>query len=134
MYFLKLNITIKLLNNKNPGFYPRLAARTVEKNHTVLNGVLQMVYLSAPYTFEDPQPGTGYGLSIFLIDAASGILRGMRYVGLSTEFSKNFRTAVERQRQLPFKSSDYFANINHVNKNYSTRELVQRASEWCKIK
>jgi hypothetical protein len=42
------------------------------------------VHLSAPFTFEDPKPGTGYGMSIFLIDAASGILRGMRYAALST--------------------------------------------------
>ncbi|MFA5322147.1 MAG: hypothetical protein WC373_05680, partial [Smithella sp.] len=60
------------------------------------------VHLSAPFTFEDPTPGTGYGLSIFLIDAATGILRGMRYVSLSTEFSQKFKFSVERQKEKPF--------------------------------
>lgn len=92
------------------------------------------VHLSAPFTFYEPKPGTGYGLSVFLIDAATGIIKGMRYVGLSTEFSNKFRNAVELQRQLPFKSSDYFASINHINQNYSTRDLVKRASSWCKFK
>lgn len=92
------------------------------------------VHFSAPFKFEELNPGIGYGLSIFFIDAATGILRGIRYVGLSTEFSHKFKNAVELQRQLPFNNSNYIESLNIITQNYSTRDLVQRASAWCKIK
>jgi hypothetical protein len=92
------------------------------------------VHLPQPFTFEDPKPGTGYGLSIFLVDAATGILEGMRYVALSTDFSRKFRDAVERQKSKPFDHDAYNMELQQVYSNYSTEDLVKRADAFCRIK
>ena len=92
------------------------------------------VHLSQPFTFEELQPGTGYGLSIFLVDAATGILRGMRYVGLSTDFSRKFKYVVERQKANPFDQAAYIAEIQQFFQNYTTEDLVKRADVLCQIK
>lgn len=92
------------------------------------------VHLSAPFTFETLQEGMGFGLSIFLVDASTGILRGMRYVGLSTDFSQRFKKSVERQKLLSFNKATHQKAIEQVYANYSTSDLVQRADSWCRIK
>ncbi len=92
------------------------------------------VHLSMPFTFEDPEPGTGYSLNVSLIDAATGILRGIRYVGLSTDFSQKFKDAVNRQKLKTFNLSLYNSEIQQVYGNYSTQDLVKRADVFCRIK
>jgi hypothetical protein len=92
------------------------------------------VHLSQPFTFEEPKPGTGYGLSIFLIDAATGILKGMRYVGLSTDFSRMFKDAVERQKTMTFDKSLYEYEIKQTYDTFDTKNLVNRADVFCRIK
>jgi len=92
------------------------------------------VHLSAPFEFMELREGLGFGLNIFLIDAATGILKGMRYVGLSTDFSRRFQKAVERQKQMSFDKAEHFRTIQRIYGNYSTDDLVERADSWCKIK
>jgi len=91
------------------------------------------VHLSRPFTFEDPEPGMGYGLTVFLVDAATGILQAIRYVGLSRDFSNRFQKVVERQKEEPFNRAEYDAKLNYIYRNYSTRDLLKFADAWCKI-
>jgi len=92
-------------------------------------------YIDAPYTvhlshefeFMDLQQDMGYGLNIFLVDAATGILKVIRYVGLSTDFSNRFRKAVERQKHAAFDKESYNAAISQIYRNYSTDDLVKQA-------
>lgn len=92
------------------------------------------VHLSKEFTFDELQEGMGFGLNVNLIDASTGILKVIRYVGLSTDFSRRFMKAVERQRKIDFDKTKYFAAIQQIYGNYSTDDLVQRADAWCKIK
>lgn len=92
------------------------------------------VHLSQPFTFEELKEGTGYGLTVFLIDSATGILRGIRYVGLPTDFSRKFREAVERQKTKPFDKATYDAEIEQVYRSYSPADLAKYADAFCKIK
>ncbi len=92
-------------------------------------------HLSAPFEFmEKIEQGLGFGLNVFLVDAATGILRAMRYVGLSNDFSQRFKKAVERQKKQGFDKTAYAAAIQMVYANYSTKDLARRADAWCKIK
>lgn len=92
------------------------------------------VHISKPFEFEDLAEGSGFGCTIFLIDAATGILKVMRYISFSTEFSRRFKNAVLKQKELSFNNSLYDAKIQAVYKNYSTSDMVQRADAFCKIK
>jgi hypothetical protein len=91
-------------------------------------------HLSKPFTFEDPEPGMGYGLTVYLVDATTGILYAIRYVGLSRDFSNRFRRAVERQKKTSFNRTEYDLKLSNIYRNYSTKDLLKYADAWCKIK
>lgn len=92
------------------------------------------VHKSEPFTFNEIQSGTGFSLTVTLVDGTNGIIKAIRYVGLSTDFSNRLKKAVERLEKQPFSASQYTEKLQQVYKNYSTEDLVQRADAWCKIK
>lgn len=92
------------------------------------------IYLSQPFEFMELESGLGFSLSIHLVDASTGILKVIRFVGLSTDFSKRFQKAVERQKSFKFNKEEYYKMIDKIYRNYSTNDLVIRADAWCKIK
>ena len=92
------------------------------------------VHLSQPFEFMELEPGLGFGLTILLVDTTTGILKSIRYVGLSTDFSQRFKKSVERQKDCSFNKNEYSLRIQNVYQNYSTTDLVSRADAWCKIK
>ncbi|RCX20858.1 hypothetical protein DFR58_10160 [Anaerobacterium chartisolvens] len=92
------------------------------------------VHLSPAFEFQPLSPGLGFALTVFLVDAATGVLEVMRYVGLSTDFSARLQKAIERQREMLFDRVEYDACIAHTYSNYPTEALVQRAEAWCRIK
>lgn len=92
------------------------------------------VHLSTPFAFEDIQEGQGFGLTTLLVDASTGILKAIRYSGLSTRFSQKLRGAIEAQNTIPWNEIKYNQKINEVYGNYSTDDLVLRADAICKIK
>lgn len=92
------------------------------------------VHLSNPFTFDDIEPGQGFGLTIFLVDASTGILRALRYSGLSTDFSFKLQDAILNQKNLPFDAVVYNQKFMSIYNNYSTSDLVQRADVFCRIR
>lgn len=88
------------------------------------------VHLSVPFEFEELVENSGYGLLITLVDASNGILKGMRLVGFSNEFSKAFRQVVERQKACKFNTRNYDATLNMIFDQYSTADLVNMAEHW----
>lgn len=85
------------------------------------------IHISKPFKFDSIVEGSGIGLHIFLVDAANGILKAMRLVGLPTKFSKSFQKATLEQKQLKFDKNKYAQKINMVYGNYNTDDLVERA-------
>jgi hypothetical protein len=92
------------------------------------------VHLSKPFTFDNMTPDQGFGLTIYLIDASSGILKAIRYVGLSNDFSGKLKATILRQKEMSFDAIAYNRRINTIYANYSTDDLVRRAETFCKIK
>lgn len=86
------------------------------------------VHLSRPFVFAKLTEGMGYGLTIFLVDGATGILQVLRYIGLGHEFSHSFKSSVEKQRSDPFDHEKYRRNLDVVYRSHSTKDLLRMAS------
>ena len=93
---------------------------------------IHLAQCKAPAEIEE---GLGYGLQVLLIDAATGVLKGIRLVGLGTEWSRNFRQAILEQEAAGFDRRAYDAEIQRTYKMYRTRELVKMVEyrNWYKI-
>lgn len=92
------------------------------------------IHLSSPFEFAELQEGLGFGTTIFLVDATTGILKVMRYIGLSTEFSRKLKDAILKQKEMTFDKTLYNKRLNEIYGNYSTSDLVRRAEVFCRIK
>lgn len=92
------------------------------------------IHLSPPFEFatELEQENLGFGLQIFLIDATTGILKVMRYVGLGHEFSIRLRDAILDQKSKPFDNGIYNFKINDVYKRYRPEDLAEFARWYYK--
>lgn len=89
------------------------------------------VHLSPPFEFAEEldQDNLGFGLQIFLIDAATGILKVMRYIGLGHDFSIQLREAILQQKEQPFNQNAYNLKVNEIYRRYTTDQLVDYA-KW----
>lgn len=85
------------------------------------------VHLSEPFTFEEIVPNSGFGLHVFLVDAATGIIKAMRLIGLGTTFSIQLKKAIEKQKNAAFDESLYDKAIMRVYGNYSTNDMIKYA-------
>lgn len=92
------------------------------------------VHLSQPFEFQEITEGKGFGLTTLLVDANTGILKAIRYSGLSTEFSRKLRIAIENQKNISWDERSYNQKIDMIYDNYSTYDLVRRADAICKVK
>ena len=84
------------------------------------------VHLSEPFTLEEIPEEMGYSLFIVLIDAATGIVKALRTIGLSTKFSRQLQKLILNQKMLPFDKNEYLNKIALINNNYSTKDLTKR--------
>jgi hypothetical protein len=85
------------------------------------------VHLSPPYELQFIRNGIGYGMTIFLINANTGILEAGRLIGWRTDMSRKFKEAVECQRSYRYDTFKYTQTLNQVYGNYSTKDMVERA-------
>jgi len=83
------------------------------------------IHLSKPFAFEEIIPGSGFGLHVFLVDAATGIIKAMRLIGLGTTFSIQLKKAIEKQKNTAFDESLYDKAIMRVYGNYSTNDMIK---------
>ena len=82
------------------------------------------IHLAQRKTPAEVEDGLGYGLQVLLIDAATGVLKVIRLVGLGTEWSRNFRQAILEQEAAGFDWRAYDAEIQRTYKMYKTRDMV----------
>jgi len=92
------------------------------------------VHLAQPFEFMDITEDMGYSLTIFLVDAATGILKAGRYIGLGHKFSIELKNAILRQKELPFNKELYYKKVQDVYANYYTHDLVRSAIHFYKVK
>lgn len=78
-----------------------------------------------------PPPVTGdYDgalLHILLVDASNGILKAMRALSLSAEFTTALHHAITEQAKMPFSQAAYNKELNGLYAGYSSDELAQMA-------
>jgi hypothetical protein len=89
-------------------------------------------HLSKSVTFQTVTDGTGYSLNVLLVDAATGVLRGMRLIGLPTKFSRQLRASIDQSLQQSFDATSYDSAIAAVYNKHSTDEMVPLAQYYCK--
>lgn len=89
-------------------------------------------WIDAPYSVHLSKSLTGFqlfdgweglALNIYLVDAATGILKAMRLIGLKTRFSIHIIDAVEKQKKMSFENYDI--NVRSIMSKYSTKDLVK---------
>lgn len=78
------------------------------------------------YTLCTPNPGEGIALTIIFVDAATGILKSTRVVGLSTEFSVALLEMVANQPK-PQNRDTYLKSIASIYAQYDTNNLIDLA-------
>ena len=83
---------------------------------------------------QDVEQGTGYGCTIILADSHTGVIKALRYVGLSTEFSKRLKYNIEEQQEAGFDETTYYAKLAHIMRNYTTKDMVRYSEINCKIR
>ena len=84
-------------------------------------------HLSKPFTLDDASDGMGYASHILLIDAATGILKAIRLVGLPTQYSRYLKRAITKQKQYGFNKIKYDQDVRAISEIYTTNDMVQRA-------
>lgn len=87
-----------------------------------------------PYSYfllsEDKRPelieleeGKGFGLTIIVVESSTGIVKVIRFIGLSTEFSKSFLKMLQRQRDFGFIEGEYDKAINKTYRKFTPEQL-----------
>lgn len=83
----------------------------------------------SPHLSQIELPEEGYGLSInaMLADGETGMLQGIKMIGLDTDTSRKLMAAAIVQPKIP----DYDARLRQVMLRYSTEELLKEADTLC---
>lgn len=100
-------------------------------------------WMDAPYsthlspnltTFHFPDANQGLGLTIMLIDACTGEIKAIRFVGLSQKFTSKLFGVMMEDKVKPFNEIEYRNNITKVFAKYSTNQIVKMSTDYCKIR
>ena len=84
--------------------------------------------------FPNPSDGEGLALTVALADHPSCVVRAMRLLGLTTEFTRALRGLIEDQMEQPFDETAYLSFIEFIKFMYSTEEIAAMASAVCTIR
>lgn len=70
----------------------------------------------------NPQEGEGLAVHVMLVDAATGVLKTQRVIGLSTKFTRELVEDILKQPIM--RQSQYLASVNSTYARYSTADMV----------
>lgn len=90
------------------------------------------VHLSQPFEFMEISENIGFAFTIILVDASTGLVKVIRHIGMSHRLSVELKAASLRQKQMPFKKKLYDQKVKQIYKNYTTNDLIKRATITCK--
>ena len=96
--------------------------------HTIIDNLVRyhkFAHLSGDPSCVTVEEGLGYLLTLVLVDKYSGIVRGIRAIGLDHDFSVALRNEIQNAKSVPFNRNDYERAINDVYRHYSTEDLVE---------
>lgn len=93
------------------------------------------IHLSKNLTHIDyVKEGKGLALTIYLIEANTGILKSIRLIGLNSKFSYNLVDTIKEQGNEKFDISEYDYNLSEIYQKYSTKDLERMSRYYCRIK
>lgn len=85
-----------------------------------------------PTAPEDIPDDLGVLVTIFLIDAATGIIRAMRALNLSHDFTQHLHRAIREQAARPFDRQRYMDQVRALRQRFPTvRDMVEAAQATC---
>ncbi|MBO5283650.1 MAG: hypothetical protein J6B43_11110 [Lachnospiraceae bacterium] len=99
-------------------------------------------WMDAPYTphlspeltrYQLPESGEGLALTVILVDTATGRIKHMRLLGLSSDFTKKLFGAAMEKKMQPFDKDAYFDSIQEIYAKYQTKDLVKMSTAYCKF-
>lgn len=125
------------------------AENPFEFRFVTLQGIMMCVFrigslnwMDAPYTphlsqnltkFTLPNEGEGLSLTLSLFDCSNGELMKLRYMSMSTTFTKKFFAEAMDLKMKPFSKAEYFSSLNDIYAKYSTKDLLKLSSPGFKI-
>jgi len=71
----------------------------------------------------DFSPGTGAPMLLVLVEGNTGIVKGIRILGLSSKFSNALHREIQEQAKTPFDRNAYDQTIDEVRSKFSCEEL-----------
>lgn len=80
---------------------------------------------TTPLRFLDLNDGEGYKLHMFLIDSKDNVLKAIRLVSLSEEFSHTLKTLIDKQLEEFFNMDDYNKRLANVFNNFTQQDLKE---------
>lgn len=80
--------------------------------------------------FDIPEEGQGYGVQMVLIDNITGIVKAIRIIGTSKEWSDDLRKICEEQRKEVFNIEIYNKFVDMSYREYTTQEIVEMSKKY----
>ena len=99
--------------------------------------------MEAPYTphlspnltkFQLPNENQGLSLTLMLIDTNSGKIKAIRLVGLSEKFTKKLFGTIMDEKMKDFDVSEYDRKRFEICQRYTTKQIANMSSDYCKIR
>lgn len=99
-------------------------------------------WMDAPYSphlnttepiLEEISEGSGYALTLILVDAKTGKIEHLRLISISNDFSKKIKKEIESNLTKTFDQSSYAQNLQFIFKNYTTKQLASMSNTYFKI-
>lgn len=126
------------------------AGHNFEIRFTELYGVIMLTFkigdlnwMEAPYTphlssnltkFQLPNENQGLSLTLMLIDTNSGKIKAIRLVGLSEKFTKKLFGTIMDEKMKDFDVSEYDRKRFEICQRYTTKQIANMSSDYCKIR
>lgn len=79
-------------------------------------------------------PSSGYALTFIMTDAATGVIKSLRLIGLGHKFSESLYHEVEELRKAPFDPLVHNQKIRTMTNAYNTKQLVSMARQYYKVR
>lgn len=84
------------------------------------------------YLPKEIQDGQGLSLMVVAVDSATGIVKVLRQIGLSTQFSRKLIEICVRQASEPVNEMEYNMNIMRIQNSYQAKDLYRFKTVECK--
>lgn len=125
------------------------SGKNFEIRFTELYGIIMITikigslnWMDAPYTphlsknlttLQLPCSNQGIGLTLIMVDAATGKIKHLRLMGLNERFTRELFGAVMEQKMKGFNKIEYNKTLDKIFSTYKTSQIVKLSRSYCRI-